>query len=178
MNSQSELSQMPCTAADRFSSQIYGGEFITWWKACECVFTFRVPVHKGFLLSNVCASPPQVGNTKATNHCGSTRGGTRSLERQTLCTREVTGRPRIGRTGACVLTSSNPGTYQTSADLTWTGSSSASGPGAMGRSWLGSTVWTFVSMRVCSVRFTHSQNTLYLQMYSHSVFVRRGRSLH
>lgn len=48
---------------------------------------------------------------KATSHCGFTKGGTQSLERQALCTREVTGRRRRHRTGACVLTSSNPGTH-------------------------------------------------------------------
>lgn len=53
----------------------------------------------------------QAENMKATSHCGSTKGGTRSLERQALCTREVTGRRRRHRTGACVLTSSNPGTH-------------------------------------------------------------------
>lgn len=47
---------------------------------------------------------------KATSHYGSTRGETQSLERQPLCTREITGRRRRDRTGACVLTSSNPGT--------------------------------------------------------------------
>lgn len=47
---------------------------------------------------------------KATSHCGFTRGGTQLLERQALCTRGVTGRQRRDRTGACVLTSSNPGT--------------------------------------------------------------------
>lgn len=51
---------------------------------------------------------------KATSHCGFTKGGTQSLERQALCTREVTGRRRRHRTGACVLTSSNPGTHHRS----------------------------------------------------------------
>ena len=65
-------------------------------------------------------SLPQVENLKATSRCGFTRGGTQSLERQTLCTREVTGSQRKDRTGACVLTSSNPrtllGSHLTSSD--------------------------------------------------------------
>lgn len=69
---------------------------------------------------------PQEKNTKATSRCGFTRGGTQSPERQTLCTREVTGRQRKDRTGACVLTSSNPGAHLSYPQHT--GGNSASGP--------------------------------------------------
>lgn len=53
----------------------------------------------------------QVEIMKATSRCGFTRGGTQSLERQALCTRADTGRRKRVRTGACVLTSSNPRTH-------------------------------------------------------------------
>lgn len=55
----------------------------------------------------------QVETTRATSRCGSTREGTPSPERLTLCTRGVTGSLRTDRTGACVRTSSNPGPLPT-----------------------------------------------------------------
>lgn len=149
-----ELSQIQRTAIDCSSYlPMYGGELIACWLACNCVFSTRVlmtaiELHMCFF--------PQVENTKATSRCGLTRGGTHSLEKQTLCTRGVTGRWRRGRTGACVLIYSNPGTYP--------GSNLTSSDGelrATGHSWLMSTMWSFV--RVC-MSHTLSCNTPYLQM--------------
>lgn len=95
---------------------------------------------------------------KAISHYGSTRGETQSLERQPLCTREITGRRRRDRTGACVLTFSNPGTepmsHLTSVDREMV---LASGLYLVESSWLMSSTWTFVECDHANVYVsTHS----------------------
>lgn len=101
----------------------------------------------------------QVENMKATSHCGSIRGGIRSLERQTLSTREVTGRQRRDRTGACVPTSTNPGTRLRSHQPHRTGSCLLSALQAVEHSWFMSTTWTSESTRMCASHNLRLHNT-------------------
>lgn len=108
----------------------------------------------------------QVENMKDTNHCGSTRGGTRSPERRASCIREDTGRQRKVRTGISVLTSFN---WRNSSQipLYGTGNRSAFGPQAVGRSWLMSTTWTFLRKRMCGFP-TFSDHSVPPNVQSHS----------
>lgn len=104
---------------------------------------------------------------KATSHCGFTKGGTQSQEKRALCTREVTGRRRRGRTGTCALTSSSPGPHPqpllTSSikplGLTWWDT--------VGFTW---TLWTWEC--VC---YQHSQIKLYLQACTLILFLLWGK---